>query len=388
MGKCCYILLFFSLGFAQAQTALYNQGNIRIHEGGKIGFHTDLINDAPFDQNRGITGFYGNSNLSVSGTVVPEFYDVEVFTRNGLELQLGVDNTNNTNFVVGDIRTPRSNATVYYNFLENGFYTGEGDFLKIDGYAAITNKAQFIFPVGDSEQLRPLVLNSQDVNLFAKCAYFYESPASQSTFSGNFDTFQLDRDLEYVSNKEFWHLEGNIPSTINLSWNSRSDLAVLTDDITTIVPVGWSKESQKWVNLKSTGTLGTLEEGFVVSETFVPNEYEIITFGVSKIPYEPLSKEILSLENYFVSPNGDGINDNFYIPELVEESPNNIVRIFDRFGLKVFEKSNYIDEFNGFSNIDNFVISREEGLPVGVYFYTIYMADLDLNYQGFLYLAR
>ena len=132
---------------------------------------------------------------------------------------------------------------------------------------------------------------------------------------------------------------------------------------------------------------GSLDEGFVTSEPFIPDNYEIITLGISKIPFEPLEMEVLSLDNYFVSPNGDGINDTFFIPELLE-SPKNEVRIYDRYGLKVFQMDNYTDEFAGVSNVDNFVIQREEGLPVGVYFYTIYMVDLDLNYQGFLYLAR
>ena len=49
---------------------------------------------------------------------------------------------------------------------------------------------------------------------------------------------------------------------------------------------------------------------------------------------------------------------------------------------------NYVDEFNGVSNVDNFVINREQGLPEGMYYYLISLDDLGLNYQGFLYLER
>ncbi len=386
MNRVLNIVAFFSLVSAVAQTALYNNGTIRIHEGGNLGFHTDFINDSPFDGNRGLAGFYG-TDLSVFGSVVPLFYDVEVAVDNDLILTLGLDTNNNTNFILGDIYTPKSNSAVYYNFLTDAFYNGESDLTKINGYAAITNQQNFLFPVGDVEFLRPLTLSSEAANPFAKCAYFFDNPGTQSVIPGNFDTSVLDIDIAAVSTLEFWRLEGSVPSTISISWNERSNLTALTDDSTKIIPVGWSKISQRWINLEVGVVTGTLDQGFVTSETFVPDDYEIITLGVSQIPFEPLEKDVLTLDNFFISPNGDGINDSFYVEEL-EESPNNMVRIYDRFGLKVFEKSNYTDEFVGFSNVDNFVIAREDGLPVGVYFYTIDMLDLDLKYQGFLYLAR
>ncbi len=387
MRNLLYISLLLFTALVSAQTALYNNGNIRIHEGGNLGFHTDLINDSPFDDNRGLAGFYGSGSLLVSGSVVPLFFDVESATANGLDLELGIDNANNTNLVSGNIRTPRVQPNVYYNFLENAFYVGDGDVTKIDGYAGITNQQNFIFPVGDGQQLRPLVLDSESTNLSAKCAYFFENTGNPASLSGSFNTNELDLDLEFVSELEFWRLEGNVASTVSLSWNTRSDISALTDDPRKVVVAGWSKIGNRWINLGNTTVLGSLDEGFVTSEPFIPDNYEIITLGISKIPFEPLEMEVLSLDNYFVSPNGDGINDTFFIPELLE-SPKNEVRIYDRYGLKVFQMDNYTDEFAGVSNVDNFVIQREEGLPVGVYFYTIYMVDLDLNYQGFLYLAR
>lgn len=388
MDKIFYIIFLLLAVNAASQTALYNNGNLRIHENGSLGLHTNLINDAPFDDNLGLTGFYGNSSLTVSGTVVPLFYDIEVMLANGLDLAIGLDNANNTNFILGDIRTPRNQEDIYYNFLNtDGFYTGEGDANKIDGYAAISNQPNFIFPVGDQFFLRPLSLSSESTNLFAKCAYFFEDPSNPVSIDQAFDTNALDRDLELVGNFEFWRLESTVSSTVNISWNPRSSLSTLTDDSTTIVVAGWSKVGNRWENLGASSVIGNLEQGFVTSEPFLPADYEILTFGVSKIPFEPLEQEVLNLDNYFVSPNGDGINDNFVVPEL-EGSPNNLVVIYDRYGLKVFEKNNYTNEFSGASNTGNILFGKEKGLPSGIYFYTIFMADLNLNYQGFLYLAR
>lgn len=387
MHKIFYILFLFVAVNLTAQTALYNNGNLRIHENGTLGLHTNFINDAPFDANLGLTGFYGNAPLTVSGTLVPLLYDVEIMAENGIELLLGIDTANNTNFIVGDIRTPRNQESIYYNFLNSeGFYSGEGDPSKIDGYAAISNRQDFVFPVGDALFLRPLALNSERVNLFANCAYFFEDPNDPISIDQNFDTNALGRAVETVSNTEFWKLESTVRSTVNISWNSRSNLGALTDDSTNLVLVGWNRTGNRWENLGASAVIGNLEQGFITSEAFLPSDYDILTFGVSQIPFEPLEEEVLTLDNYFVSPNGDGINDRLIIPELAA-SPNNLLAIYDRYGLKVFEKTNYTDEFSGTSNVNNFVIQRDSGLPAGVYFYTLFMQDLNLNYQGFLYLT-
>ncbi|APQ16509.1 gliding motility-associated C-terminal domain-containing protein [Maribacter hydrothermalis] len=387
MKNYSFLFFFTFVAFVSAQSALYNNGNLRIHESGAIGFHTNLINEAPLDNNLGLVGFYGSQPLAVSGTSVPQFYDLEIATDNNLELFLGIDNTNNTNFIVGNIYAPLTQSSVYYNFLSNAFYTGENDFSKIEGYAAITNQQNFGFPIGDSEFMRPLILNSESTNLFAKCAYFFENANNPISFNTTFDTTEKSIDVENISVKEFWKLEGNIASNVTLSWNQRSAMANVTEDASTIIPVGWNKNSQRWTSLANGAPVGTLNEGFVSTISFVPDDYEIITLGASKTPYEPLSKEVLILDNYIVSANDDGINDSFFIPEL-EEYTSHSVQIYDRYGLKVFEMENYTNQFTGFSNLNNIPLNQEDGLPAGVYFYIIYIPEEDLNFQGFLYLAR
>ena len=382
-----YILFFLFAATISAQTALYNNGNLRIHEGGQIGFHTNFINESPLDNNLGLAGFYGSELLTVSGTVTPQFHDMEIALENNMQLNLGMDNTNNTNFIFGSIITPVAQPDVFYNFVDNSFYSGENDFSKIEGYAAITNQQNFGFPVGDDLFLRPLIINSESVNLFAKCAYFYENPSNAPAPLTSFDTGATDLDVEMVNTTEFWRLEGTVPSTVTLSWNGRSSIANLTDNVDEVIPVGFSKASRQWVNLAGSVPVGTLNEGFVTTESFIPDDYEAITLGSSKSPFEPFARDVLFIDNFYVSVNGDGINDNFYIEEL-EEFNSNFLQIYDRYGLKVFEKTDYVNEFVGFSNLNNIPFGESEGLPTGVYFYTIYIPEDDLNYQGFLYLSR
>ncbi|MCM4174297.1 gliding motility-associated C-terminal domain-containing protein [Arenibacter sp. TNZ] len=382
MKNVIYILVLLLSPSLEAQTALYNSGNIRIHDEGQIGFHTDLINNAAFDQNLGLAGFYGSSMISVSGAFMPVFFDTEIANDNGVMLNTGMSVSSNTNFVAGNFMTPRAQQDIYFNFLQDAFYVGEGDLSKVDGYVTINNEQSFIFPVGDAVQLRSLTLNSTSANSFAKCAYYLENATNPATFPQSFDPTKKPRTMGAISQVEFWHLEGSVSSSIQISWNQRSNMAALTEDVAKIIPVGWSIGGRSWVNLGAASVVGDLTQGFLTSDNFLPDNYAVITFAS-----EATAKELLTLDNYLVTPNGDGVNDALYIEEL-ELSDDDIISIFNRNGQKVYEESNYTTGFTGYSNINNMVINREAGLPNGIYFYIIEMKDLKLNYQGFLYLEH
>lgn len=375
------IILFFLGLSAWAQPALYNAGNLRIHDQGQLGFHTDLINNGIFDDNLGLAGFYSATTLEISGALTPVFFDVEIAADGGVILNTSVSVRNNTNFISGDFRTNKAQPQLFYNFLQDAFYVGDSDVSKVDGYATFTDQQGFTFPVGDAQFLRPLILNSQGINAFVKCAYFFEDPNFPSAFSP-FNTQIKPRSIEAVSTFEFWRLEGSVTSNATLSWNARSNLSLIAEEVGNILVMGWSKSARQWLSLGNTAIGGDLSAGFVTSGPFVPDDFEIITFGSLAI-----AEEILTLDNYYISPNGDGINDFLQIPEL-DQSPNNSLEIYDRRGLKVFQMINYQNEFTGISNVDNFVIKREIGLPEGLYYYIISMDDLGLNFQGFLFLER
>ena len=382
MKKVFYIV--FLVGFcANAQTALYNSGNLQIHQDGQLGLHIDLINDGILDDNLGLAGFYGDLPLTVSGAFAPTFFDLEIANPDNVLLTTGINTLNNTNFILGNFETPRNATDSYLNFVADAGYSNSADMSKVDGYAAISNKQNFTFPVGDAVQLRPLVLNSDGLNNLAKCAYFFEDPNSPSTFATSFSTGVKAATLGPVSTVEFWRLEGSVSSTVQLSWNERSTISLLTDDPTTIAVVGWSKATNQWESLSGGQAMGDITQGFASSQSFVPDDYEVLTLASSL--GEP--REFISVDNFLVTPNGDGVNDSLVIPEL-EQSPNNTVVIFDRYGLKVFEMENYTDEFNGIPNSGIILMDKEKGLPVGVYFFIVKMKDLNLDFQGFLYLAR
>ncbi len=381
-----YLLLVSLISIiGTAQEAVHNYGNIQIHNNTNVGFHTNLINDGTFDQNMGLVGFYSEvGQLKVSGAFAPVFYDAEVAVEEGLLLETSVGVNNNANLITGDIITNRSQASVYSNFMDYSFYTGESSVSKINGYGAMTNKESFLFPVGDATRLRPLTIESVAINALAKCAYFFEDPNNSKTLNIDYSTDRKTSEFISVSDKEFWRLEGDVPSRITLTWDEWSNVRSLAEFLSDLKVVGWSKAENQWVNLGNTNVEGGMIYGSVTSDEIVPSDYEIITIGGNDDSLETFST--IELDNYFMTPNGDGQNDILEL-EGVEESPNNVLQIFDRYGVLVYSKTNYQNEFNGQSNREN-VMSRDTGLASGIYFYIITMNDLRQKHQGYLYVSK
>ena len=228
MKKSILFLFIFIVVRISGQEALHNFGAIQIHDDAMVGFHLDLINDGTFDQNMGLVGFYSDfGQIKVSGSFVPIFYDAEVIVENGLVLETSIGVNNNGNLISGDILTPRNQSTIYSNFFDNSFYTGESSVSKVNGYAAFTNKDSFVFPVGDDNRLRPLTIISMAINPLVKCAYFFENPNASKMLNAVFNTDRKASEYISVSDKEFWRLEGDVPSNVTLTWDDYSNIPAL-----------------------------------------------------------------------------------------------------------------------------------------------------------------
>ncbi len=95
-----------------------------------------------------------------------------------------------------------------------------------------------------------------------------------------------------------------------------------------------------------------------------------------------------------VTPNGDNLND-YFIIEGINEFPNNNVKIFNRWGVLVWETDGYEDNVNGnvFKGRSNARATIREGedLPTGTYFYILTFPAENPgqnSYTGYLYLNR
>ncbi|MDP5076725.1 MAG: gliding motility-associated C-terminal domain-containing protein, partial [Nonlabens sp.] len=92
-----------------------------------------------------------------------------------------------------------------------------------------------------------------------------------------------------------------------------------------------------------------------------------------------------------VTPDGDGQNDFFFIQGI--ENFTNTVRIFNRWGVEVYNVSDYNNANKAFRGISEgrVTVSQDNLLPEGTYFYVIEYIDnqnMTIQKAGYLYINR
>ena len=159
------------------------------------------------------------------------------------------------------------------------------------------------------------------------------------------------------------------------------DFNVLSVDITLV--------SDEWLTLDCDGD-GILNGDELGDEddTGIPDFLEVGEIIVDDTPTDPETIQIFNI----ITPNGDGANDEFRI-EGIELFPNNTVRIFNRWGVEVFETQGYDNEANAFRGESNgrVTINQDDQLPAGTYFYVVEYVNNNgdqLQEAGPLYINR
>lgn len=84
------------------------------------------------------------------------------------------------------------------------------------------------------------------------------------------------------------------------------------------------------------------------------------------------------------SPNGDGFNDTFYIPDFNTYSNIN-VNIFSEWGQLIFQSSDYQNDWNGEGNAGRM---KGKVLDSGTYYYVFKIKGVESTLTGYVYLSR
>ncbi|RZT96889.1 gliding motility-associated-like protein [Ancylomarina subtilis] len=89
------------------------------------------------------------------------------------------------------------------------------------------------------------------------------------------------------------------------------------------------------------------------------------------------------------SPNGDNINDKFYI-KGIENYPVNEFVVFSRWGSKVFDKSNYTndDAWDGSYSKTGVKLGPGDKLPPGTYFFKLIIKDKKYLKSGYIVIKK
>ncbi|MDM1348847.1 gliding motility-associated C-terminal domain-containing protein [Myroides marinus] len=176
--------------------------------------------------------------------------------------------------------------------------------------------------------------------------------------------------IEIVNTNEFWlvdkgnNTEGDV--LLTLSWSDKTTLKdVLGNPEKNLHIIRWDEYNQIWVD---EGGVVDVENKEVTTATTV-NGYGFFTLATVK--NDIINKGDVVIYNA-VSPNGDGKND-YFIIDNITRYPNNKVQIFNRWGAKVYETSNYDSNgnvFKGYSEGSG-TVNKNAKLPTGTYYYVV-----------------
>jgi gliding motility-associated-like protein len=94
--------------------------------------------------------------------------------------------------------------------------------------------------------------------------------------------------------------------------------------------------------------------------------------------------EEIILPPQIFTPNDNGQNDYFEINNI-EKYDNVSLIVFNRWGNKVYESNNYMNDWDGKANVSG--VFGDKPLPVGTYFYVLNYGE-NRSVTGFVYLKR
>lgn len=398
----CFMILALSCAKAVAQTT--NVGEMTILQGTVVstGFNfsnsvdAKLINDGEFfvfaDFNNdgtvdfttgqnGYTRFEGNSSQIISGNSPAEFtrfYDV-LFNNNSAQpafhLSGDISVSGTSDFMQGIVKNDDFGGLLVYESQATHFNTNNDG--HVDGYVQKNGNSEFQYPIGDRgfyrfAKILPTSPNAT-TDAFTGKYYFENSNALYPHQSriGN---------LERIDDTEYWTMDktaGDSEIMLTLSWDQAttpgfiySDLNPSSPDNEKITIARWDEDQDLWVDEGGIVEIGANGIGTgSVTSFFTTSGFGVFTLARVKQRVEPIGNIVIYNG---VTPNNDGMND-YFIIDGIQHYPNNRVSIYNRWGIKVFETTNYDSEgnvFNGYSH-GRTTVNSDEKLPTGTYFYVL-----------------
>ncbi|EDM43313.1 hypothetical protein SCB49_01122 [unidentified eubacterium SCB49] len=349
-------------------------------------FNNDGVVD--FIEDTGYTRFEGKAVQKISGGSTSYFYDV-LFNNNisdvaSFELSNELSVAGEADFDEGIVKNDDFGGLVVFE--TEATHTGVFDRSHVDGYVQKTGDKSFVYPIGDKGFYRFAAISApDDLGDVFTSKYFLE-PTN--------DSYPLENRtgiLEAIDGAEHWTLtkEGGVTDVLlTLSWEDTTTPENITaqPQVGTIRVVRWNEEGGLWVD--EGGVVDV--DNKTVTTAIALEEYGVFTLGRIKSGVI-LPGDVVVYNG--VTPNGDGNND-YFIIDNIENLANNSVEIYNRWGVKVFETTDYDSSdnvFRGFSE-GRLTIQENEKLPSGTYFYVLNYDFTDANgtervkQAGYLYL--
>lgn len=319
---------------------------------------------------QGYTRFEGFNSQNIMGSIPADFYDV-LFQNNSSQpafrLYGNIGISGNADFIEGIIQNDNYGGIIVFE--QGATHTNADNNSHVDGLVQKNGQEEFQYPIGDNGYYRFAAISAPDnPNAVFTGKYFYE----------NSDLLYPHQNrtgiIELINNREYWTITKDGSSEdilVTLSWDElTTPQNVLIEPYDRIHVVRWDNTQQLWV---SEGGIVDVESKTVTAWLPVSG-YGVFTLGRINSDMSPRDVVVYNV----LTPNGDGFNDYFYIDD-VNLYPENKVIIYNRWGRKLYETTNYDNQgnvFKGYSGAD--LTIGGDLLPTGTYFYTfeyIYNGD-------------
>jgi len=341
------------------------------------------------NSSNGKTYFIGTQQQLISGTQIAHFQNIIFENTSELvpfHLNTIINIGKNVEFKKGIIDADSYNGKMVFE--QNAFHTDASNLSFVDGKVENVGNLDFEFPVGDQFYFRPSYHDKgANTNNVYTTQYFFENAGSLHPYTNKEET------ILSIDEAEYWNLtqdQGAEKIILSLTLDTHTTPAsfFVENPDTELAIVRWDDTTLKWVNEggKTTDLLTGADYSKLV--TTQVGGYGIFTIAIVKKTITPDSDLIIYNA---VSPNGDGINDSFYI-KGIDKYPDNRVEIYNRWGVKVYDATSYNENdvmFKGYSD-GRSTVKRGEGLPAGTYFYVLKYNKNNtiIENTGYLYIAN
>jgi gliding motility-associated-like protein len=370
-----------------------NKVNGDVLNDGNLYVYANFKNDGLFtftDSNSGKTFFIGNKPQVINGDAISGFQNIEFQNSSGtvpFQLTTTIEINKLAAFKTGIINGSNNIGKIVFN--ENATYSDASNLSFVDGRVEKKGTQKFEFPIGDDVYFRPSISDGNNSNNSYTTEYFFETIGNIHPYTSK------EESITTIDEVEYWNLiqeQGTEKAVLSLTLDKNTTPIVFFQESndTELAIVRWDVATSKWINEKGSTTDLLTGADYTKLVTTQVSGYGVFTIAiVKKENPEPPTDEI-TIYNA-LSPNDDGVNDTFHI-KGIDKFPDNKVEIYNRWGVKVFDKVSYNESdnmFRGYSEGRD-TVKKNEGLPDGTYFYIIEYQNNEkvVRKAGYLYLSK
>jgi len=397
-------LVFASIGFscAYAQTAepvTVNNGELYILPNTVVSTHYNfdntekgiVFNDGEFQfyknyNNNGLfthtsnlttgyTVFQGEEMQLINGLQSSKHFDV-LFNNTSIQYPFSLNSdmiiSGTANFRQGIVKINKANGGQLF-FGNGAAQINATNKSYAEGMVEKQGNNAFTFPIGKLGYYRLAGISAPTNEAHTYLAEYFKKPTNE--LYPHKDRTGI---ISAVNDQEYWTITQENGTTgsviVTLSWHDQTTPSEFrgTQDLHI---VRWDAAQNLWVD----------EGGIIDTNTqTITTPVQVDGFGIftlGKIKEKFLNPGDVVIYNG-VSPDGDGIND-YLIIDNINHFANNHVSIYNRWGRKVYQTTNYNSQNNVFVGIAEGSgvvgsVGSGEKLPAGTYYYIVeYLYDRD-----------